>query len=197
MDTMNSEKIVLAGGCFWGTTHFFKQLRGVLEVHAGYANSKVANPSYKEVCTGQTEAAEAAEVTYNATTVDLKKLLELYFKIIDPTAVNRQGNDVGTQYRTGIYYTSDSQKSTALEVVKEVERHLGKKVAVEVLPLKNFYRAEEEHQDYLDKNPGGYCHISPEEMKLARHASILKEAAKTKAEDADTNYLHSLEENGK
>lgn len=197
MDTMNSQKIVLAGGCFWGTTKFFKNLRGVLEVHAGYANSKVKNPTYKEVCTGETDAAEAAEVTYNATTVDLKKMLELYFKIIDPLAVNRQGNDVGTQYRTGIYYTTDSQRNTAYNVITEVEKQLGKKVAVELRPLKNFYRAEEEHQDYLDKNPGGYCHITPEMMKMSRNASILKKAVTTAAKEADTNYLHSIEENPK
>lgn len=134
------------------------------------------------------------EVTYNATTVDLKKLIELYFKTIDPFSHDRQGNDHGTQYRTGIYYTSDYQKEVALAVVNEVEKELKRKVAVEVKPLKNFYVAEEYHQNYLDKNPGGYCHLSPEVMKLSKHESVLKGAAKTKAEDADTNYLHSLEE---
>lgn len=195
MDTMNSEKIVFAGGCFWGTAKFFKHLRGVLETHAGYANSKVANPSYKEVCSGVTGASEAVEVTYNATTVDLPKMVKLYFRTIDPTSHNRQGNDVGTQYRTGIYYTSDYQKEVALRIVDEVEKKIGKKVAVEVLPLKNFYLAEDEHQDYLDKNPNGYCHIPHDVMILSLHESILKNSAKTKAEDADTNYEYSLEEN--
>lgn len=193
---MNSKKIVFAGGCFWGTEKFFKNLRGVLETHAGYANSNIANPTYEKVCTGETGAAEAVEVTYNATTVDLKKLVELYFRTIDPRSHNRQGNDHGTQYRTGIYYTSDYQKEVAVDVVNEVEKEIKHEVAVEVKPLKNFYRAEENHQDYLDKNPGGYCHISPEVMNISKHASILKGSARTEAEDADTNYLHSLEENG-
>ena len=195
MDTMNSEKIVFAGGCFWGTDKFFKNLRGVLETHAGYANSNIANPTYKEVCTGSTGAAEAVEVTYNATTVNLPKLVDLYFRTIDPTSHNRQGNDVGTQYRTGIYYTSDYQKEVALAAVKQLERLIKKEVTVEVLPLKNFYRAEEEHQNYLDKNPDGYCHIPPKVMNLSLHESVLKNSAKTKAEDADTNYDYSLEEN--
>lgn len=195
MDTVNSEKIVLAGGCFWGTDHLLKHLRGVLETHAGYANSNVANPTYKEVCTGETGAAEAVEVTYNATTVDLSKLLKLYFRTIDPTSRDRQGNDRGTQYRTGIYYTSDYQKEVALDVVKEEQKKYNKEIAVEVLPLKNFYRAEEEHQDYLEKNPGGYCHIPQEVMRLGRDVSILKAGVKTKAEDADTDYLYARSEN--
>lgn len=195
MDTMNSEKIVFAGGCFWGTEKFFKNLRGVLESHAGYANSKVENPTYEEVCSGETGAAEAVEVTYNATTVDLPKLVRLYFQTIDPTSLDRQGNDHGTQYRTGIYYTSDYQKEVALSVLKEEQKNYKKDIVTEVRPLKNFYRAEENHQDYLGKNPDGYCHIPDKVMRLSRESSILKAAAKTKAEDADTNYVYSLEEN--
>lgn len=195
MDTMNSEKIVFAGGCFWGTEKFFKNLRGVLAAHAGYANSKVENPTYEEVCSGETGAAEAVEVTYNATTVDLPKLVRLYFQTIDPTSLDRQGNDHGTQYRTGIYYTSDYQKEVALSVLKEEQKNYKKDIVTEVRPLKNFYRAEEKHQDYLGKNPDGYCHIPDKVMRLSREASILKGAAKTKAEDADTNYEYSLEEN--
>lgn len=197
MDTMNSARIVLAGGCSWGTEAFFKHIPGILETHAGYANSNIPHPSYKEVCTGQTGAAEAVEVTYNATTVDLSRLLEEYFRTIDPTSVDRQGNDVGTQYRTGIYYTSDSQRNTALELIKHEQKNYKKPIAVEVKPLKNFYRAEEEHQDYLGKNPAGYCHISPQLMAEAKHLHILKPEATTKAKQADTNYLYSQEENGK
>ncbi|MDE7081955.1 MAG: peptide-methionine (S)-S-oxide reductase MsrA [Muribaculaceae bacterium] len=196
MDTMNSARIVLAGGCFWGTQHLFRNLRGVLKTQVGYVNSEVVNPTYKEVCTGQTGAAEGVEITYNATTVDLTKLLKLYFESIDPTSINRQGNDHGTQYRTGIYYTSDSQRTTALKVVGEELKKGYPRIVVEVLPLKNFYPAEQEHQDYLVKNPEGYCHVAPALLEKARHISILKEGVKTKAEDADTDFLHALDENG-
>lgn len=196
MDTMNSARIVLAGGCFWGTEHLFRHVRGVLKTVAGYANSEVENPTYKEVCTGETGAAEAVEVTYNATTVDLAKLLALYFESIDPTSRNRQGNDVGSQYRTGIYYTADSQRATALNCIDELQKQLhDKKVTVEVLPLKNFYPAEVEHQDYLTQNPEGYCHIPASLIEKAKHYSILKPSARTKAEDADTDFLHATDEN--
>ncbi len=196
MDTINSARIVLAGGCFWGTQHLFRNLRGELKTQAGYVNSEVANPTYKEVCTGRTGAAEGVEITYNATTVDLDKLLDLYFESIDPTSVDRQGNDRGPQYRTGIYYTSDSQRTTALKAVGQQLKKGYSKIVVEVLPMKNFYPAEPEHQDYLFRNPDGYCHISPHLLEKARHTSILKEEVKTKAENADTDFLHAIDENG-
>lgn len=188
MEKENIEKIVFAGGCFWGTQHFFKRIKGILSAHAGYANSEVADPDYALVCTGKTGAAEAVEVTYDAAAVDLPKLIVAYFSVIDPFAHNRQGNDVGTQYRTGIYYTTDSQRAAALREVDAVARRENKEVAVEVLPLKNFYKAEPNHQDYLEKNPNGYCHIPPAKLGGARHIHILKEGVKTKMEDADTDY---------
>ena len=181
---MNSARIVLAGGCFWGTQHLFRNLRGVLKTQVGYVNSEVANPTYKEVCTGKTGAAEGVEITNNATTVDLSKLLDLYFVSIDPTSVDRQGNDHGPQYRTGIYYISDSQRTTALKAVGEQLKKGYDKIVVEVLPLKNFYPAEQEHQDYLVKNPEGYCHVTPTLLEKARHISILKDGVKTERPDA-------------
>lgn len=196
MDTINSARIVLADGCFWGTQYLFRNLRGVLKTQAGYVNSEVANPTYKEVCTGRTGAAEGVEITYNATTVDLDNLLDLYFESIDPTSVDRQGNDRGPQYRTGIYYTSDSQRTTALKAVGRQLKKGYSKIVVEVLPMKNFYPAEPEHQDYLFRNPDGYCHISPRLLEKARHTSILKGEVKTKAENADTDILHAIDENG-
>lgn len=125
----------------------------------GYANSRYANPSYEEVCTGLTHAAEAVEITFNPEEISLETLLDHYFQIIDPYSLNRQGNDVGTQYRTGIYYTSQREVPEIHKVIQKEYEKTGKKLMVEVLPLANFYPAEEYHQDYLKKNPGGYCHI--------------------------------------
>lgn len=187
-DSAQVEKIVLAGGCFWGTQRLLSLLHGVRHTRVGYANSEVENPSYREVCTGRTGAAEAVEVEYNATVVDLARLLDFFFKSIDPTSKDRQGNDRGSQYRTGIYYTTDSQKRVALEALDRLQRSFGKPVVTEVLPLKNFSEAEDEHQDYLDRNPGGYCHVSRELIAVASHYDILKPGAPTEAAHADTAY---------
>lgn len=153
--------IYLAGGCFWGTAHLFSLVPGVESAVAGYANSQVPDPTYREVCTGRTGATETVRVAYNPDLVSLTDLLSLYFKSIDPLAVNRQGNDIGTQYRTGIYYTESAEMPVIASAAATIERRLGEKLAVEVAPLQNFYPAEEYHQDYLEKNPGGYCHVNP------------------------------------
>lgn len=178
--TMNSnnqlETIYFAGGCFWGTEHFFKQIDGVVDTEVGYANSTIPNPTYKEVCTGETHAAEGVKVEYDTTRIDLPFLIQLYFMTIDPTSVNRQGNDMGTQYRTGIYYTNAAQQRIALaEIEKESQLH-SHPLAVEVTQLQNFYPAQEYHQDYLDKNPGGYCHVDPRLFEIARKARKPKDA---------------------
>ncbi|MDE6267540.1 MAG: peptide-methionine (R)-S-oxide reductase MsrB [Muribaculaceae bacterium] len=168
------KKIYLAGGCFWGTAHLFSLVEGVEKAVAGYANSRVDNPSYKLVCTGETGAAETVEVTYDDTVVGLSELLVIYFRSIDPLAVNRQGNDVGTQYRTGIFYTDPADVPVIEAVVATIQRRLPEPMAVEVGPLSNFWRAEEYHQDYLYKNPDGYCHVNPAlfaEVKARRKAS--------------------------
>lgn len=174
MDTMNTKEplneIYLAGGCFWGTEHFMKQIPGVISTEVGYANSDKPSPTYAEVCSGTTGAAETVKVVYNPAEVDLTTLLDLYFKTIDPTSVNRQGNDTGTQYRTGIYYTRPSDRKIIDREMADVATELHKRLAVEVGPLENFYPAESYHQDYLDKNPGGYCHISPALFDVARNA---------------------------
>lgn len=163
--------IYFAGGCFWGTEHFFKQIDGVTDTEVGYANSHIPHPTYMDVCSGRTGAVECVKVTYDTEKVDLSFLIELYFLTIDPTAVNRQGNDRGTQYRTGIYYTTPEQQRIALiEVGKEATKYR-EPLAVEVMQLKNFYPAEESHQDYLDKNPAGYCHVDPRLFEIARNAS--------------------------
>lgn len=167
----NVATIYFAGGCFWGTEHFFKQINGVVSTEVGYANSVVPNPTYKEVCTGRTMAAEGVKVEYDTTRVDLPFLIQLYFMTIDPTSVNRQGNDRGTQYRTGIYYTTASQQRTALAEIEKEAQLYSRPIAVEVKQLENFYPAEDYHQDYLEKNPGGYCHIDPRLFEIARKAS--------------------------
>ena len=155
------KKIYLAGGCFWGTDHLFSLVDGVVKTAAGYANSKVAYPSYEEVCTGRTGAAETVEVVYDDTKVGLTDLLSIYFRSIDPTALNRQGNDIGTQYRTGIYYTDPADLPAIEAFVAAVQRRHTEPLAVEVGPLVNFYPAELYHQEYLYKNPQGYCHVDP------------------------------------
>ncbi|MDE6555616.1 MAG: peptide-methionine (S)-S-oxide reductase MsrA [Duncaniella sp.] len=156
------KKIYLAGGCFWGTEHLFSLVDGVKSTTVGYANSRVADPTYKMVCTGLTGAAETVEVEYDDNAVGLSELLVIYFRSIDPLSLNRQGNDVGTQYRTGIYYTDPADLPVIEAVVATVQRrHPDQRIAVEVKPLENFYPAELYHQQYLDKNPGGYCHIDP------------------------------------
>ncbi len=157
-----NKKIYLAGGCFWGTEHLLSLVEGVVKTTAGYANSLVPDPTYEMVCTGRTGAAETVEVVYDDHAVGLSELLTIYFRSIDPLSLNRQGNDVGTQYRTGIYYTDPADLPVIEAVVATVQRrHPQQKLAVEVAPLANFYPAELYHQQYLDKNPGGYCHVDP------------------------------------
>ena len=165
------KEIYLAGGCFWGTEHYFKQVRGVISTTAGYANGNTENPTYEQVYTDNTGYAETVHILYNPEVVSLTLLLELFFRSIDPTSLNRQGNDCGTRYRTGIYYTAEEDIATIREVYNDMERVAGEPLMVEVEPLKNFYHAEEYHQDYLDKNPRGYCHIPFELMIMAREAN--------------------------
>ncbi len=166
----NVKTIGFAGGCFWGTEHFFKQINGVVNTEVGYANSRIPHPTYMEVSTGETGASECVRVEYDSSVVSLQFLIDMFFKTIDPTSVNRQGNDIGSQYRTGIYYTTADEQDIILEKLKELAPNYSGKIAVEVMPLKSFSQAEAYHQDYLDKNPGGYCHIDPELFKLAQKA---------------------------
>lgn len=164
------KEIYFAGGCFWGTEHFFSLVPGVADTEAGYADSRVPSPSYREVCSGATDAAETVRVVYNPDSVSLRYLIELYFKTIDPTLLNRQGNDVGTQYRTGIFYVNPADRAVIDGVVDHERSLYSRPIVVEVKPLGNFYPAEDYHQRYLEKNPGGYCHISPGLMKVAATA---------------------------
>ena len=152
------KEIYLAGGCFWGVQKFLDQFEGVVLTEVGYANGPDAAPTYEEVCRNSGHA-ETVRVRYDETVLSLAALLRYYFAVIDPVSVNRQGHDVGIQYRTGIYYTDKSQLPEIEAICKEEREKAGRPLAVEVEPLKNFFSAEEYHQKYLDKNPGGYCHI--------------------------------------
>lgn len=181
--------IYLAGGCFWGMQHFMQQIYGVGATRVGYANSVVENPDYKLVCTGTTDAAETVEVGYDPDKISLFRLLQLFFMAIDPTTLNRQGGDIGTQYRSGIYYV-DAEDLPVIEKAIDYERgEVRDPVVTEVGRLVNFYPAEEYHQDYLDKNPSGYCHIDPALFKLAREANAPGKVDKESYEKPDDREL--------
>ncbi len=168
----NMKEIYFAGGCFWGTEHYFKQLRGVVDTKVGYANGNTDNPTYREVCTDKTGFAETVCVVYDPDVITLEFLTEMYFRAIDPTSVDQQGPDIGSQYRTGIYYKDDDDKVEIGKVYDSMRQKLGSRMAVEFLPLKNFYYAEEYHQDYLDKNPAGYCHLPSSLFRMAKEANV-------------------------
>ncbi len=161
---MKEMKIYLAGGCFWGVESYFKKVPGVISTRTGYANGLSDDTNYDRL--KETMHAEAVEILYNAHAIKLAELLDRFFRIIDPFSVNRQGNDVGTQYRSGIYYTDEYSKTIAEKTLEVQERYFDKKVAVTAEPLQNFVPAEEYHQDYLSKNPGGYCHINREKIRV-------------------------------
>lgn len=165
---MSMETIYLAGGCFWGAQRYFDCLPGVIATEVGYANGKTANPSYQQVKHENTGHAETVKVDYDPAAITLEELLEQFYKAIDPTSVNKQGGDVGVQYRTGVYYTDPAQKAVIKNSLAQLQKGYDKPIAVEALPLSNFYTAEEYHQKYLDKNPGGYCHISPALFEAAK-----------------------------
>ena len=158
--------IYLAGGCFWGLEQLMQSIPGVIDAQSGYANGTgEQDANYSAVCAGDTGFRETVRVEYDPEQVSLDALLLAYFYVIDPTVQNRQGNDIGTQYQTGVYYTNEATKET-VERIAELERSRNAKFYVEIGPLLNYYPAEEYHQNYLEKNPYGYCHIPWEEMKL-------------------------------
>lgn len=151
--------IYFAGGCFWGVEHFFKGVDGVRSATPGYANGNVPEPTYQQVYSDTTGFAETVKVEYNPSRVSLETLLTLFFTIIDPLSLNRQGHDEGTRYRTGVFYTVAEDRPTIEKAFRATESRLGATPVTELEPLRNFYPAEDYHQDYLDKNPGGYCHL--------------------------------------
>ena len=166
------KKIYFAGGCFWGLEKYMSLINGVTATEVGYANGSVINPTYEQVCSGNTGHAETVEVTYEPGRVSLGFLLRMFFDAIDPTAVNRQGNDVGKQYRSGVYYREREDLTAITAEIAALEAKLGRKSAIEIEELSSYYPAEEYHQKYLDKHPGGYCHIGPAKMEKAARAVV-------------------------
>ena len=154
----NTKEIYLAGGCFWGVEGYFRRIAGVVETDTGYANGTTDTTNYQQI--HGTDHAETVKIRYNTGVVALEELLEHYFRIIDPLSVNKQGNDVGRQYRTGIYYTDKKDVPVIQAFLKRMQAKYARPIAVETAPLRNFVLAEEYHQDYLEKNPNGYCHIN-------------------------------------
>jgi len=152
--------IIVAGGCFWGVEAYMSKINGIIETKVGYANGKKQDPTYDEVCLGETGHAEACLITYNEAIISLEKILNKFWGIIDPTVLNMQGPDIGHQYRSGIYYNDKKDLEIILRTKNEVQSKYDKPIVTEILPLSCFYDAEDYHQKYLQKNPGGYCHIN-------------------------------------
>jgi peptide-methionine (S)-S-oxide reductase len=172
-------KIVLCGGCFWCTEAVFKELKGITKVTSGYVGGTVVNPTYLQICSGTTGHAEGIEIEYDTKIISDSDVLTVFFASHDPTTLNRQGGDVGTQYRSAVFYTTDKQKKIAEDFIKDIESGDSPKVVTELLPYEIFYSAEEYHQDYYEqnKNRNPYCQvvINPKLEKLqARFAELLK-----------------------
>lgn len=189
MDNKDLKTIYLAGGCFWGVEKFFSLIPGVKETEVGYANGSTAAPTYEEVCTGGTGHAETVKVVFDPEEVSLPFLLEQYYSIIDPVSVNRQGNDRGVQYRTGIYYTDEKDKPVIEASLKRLQEQFKQPLAIEAQPLRQFSRAENYHQRYLDNHPGGYCHIPPAKFQQAAQA---REAAPAYRKKSDEELRRTL-----
>lgn len=154
--------IYLAGGCFWGVERYFSLAKGVVSTEVGYANGTKDNPSYHDLKSGADDAAETVKIIYDEKLISLEKILELFLRVVDPFSFNKQGEDEGIQYRSGIYYLDEDDKSRIISYFQSVDL---KDYAVEILPLRKFFKAEEYHQMYLAKNPNGYCHINMASLK--------------------------------
>jgi peptide-methionine (S)-S-oxide reductase len=175
-----TETITLGGGCFWCTEAVFEELKGVTKVESGYSGGTVVNPSYEQVCSGKTGHAEVSQVTFDPKVISLKQILEVFFTVHDPTTLNRQGNDVGTQYRSVIFYRNDEQKAIAQQVINEIEAEKiwRGKIVTELAPFKAFYKAEDYHQEYFRLHgEAPYCQvvIEPKVAKFRKKfQSLLK-----------------------
>lgn len=157
---MRKKDIYFAGGCFWGIEKYMGLIKGVLTTEVGYANGLTLAPTYEDVISNNTGHAETVKVSYDPDEIALEDLLDLFYRVIDPTSINRQGNDVGTQYRTGIYYVDDKDLAIIQASLNRLQKNYSERIAIEVKELDNYHPAEEYHQLYLDKNPTGYCHIN-------------------------------------
>nr|WP_145549386.1 peptide-methionine (S)-S-oxide reductase MsrA [Variovorax boronicumulans] len=175
---MATETITLGGGCFWCTEAVFKEVQGVLDVESGYSNGQVPRPSYEQVCTGRTGHNEVVRLQFDPDQISLREILEIFFVVHDPTTLNRQGNDVGTQYRSGIYLDNAAQEPVAREVIAELASHSSAPIVTEVLPVANYWPAEEYHQDFFEKNPHqGYC-MAVAAPKVAKFRKTFSRLAK-------------------
>lgn len=194
VDYSNSDlkTIYLAGGCFWGLEAYMERIYGVAEAISGYANGSTENPTYEDVSRKNTGHAETLKVKYDPKRVSLDDLLDYYLLVIDPTSLNKQGNDVGTQYRTGIYFADENDREIIEKKLEAEQKKYKDKIVVEVEKLSNFYEAEAYHQDYLDKNPYGYCHI---DLRKANEIIINKEKYKKPSDDFLRKRLTSIQYN--
>lgn len=175
-----SETLVLGGGCFWCTEAVYVKVRGVTDVESGYSNGRVERPSYEQVCTGTTGHNEVVRLTYDPAQISVRQILEIFFVIHDPTTLNQQGHDRGTQYRSGIYYTTPGQKEAADAIIREMsqDKVFGSPIVTEVLPLANYWPAEDYHQDFFEKNPNqGYC-VAVAGPKVAKFRKTFAELSK-------------------
>ena len=163
------KEIILAGGCFWGVEAYFQRLNGVIKTEVGYTDGITEDPTYKDVCSGTTNHAEACKVIYDENIITLEKILEHFFRIIDPTSLNRQGHDIGTQYRTGVYYKTNEDKEITEKFIQNKAKDYSRPIVVDIKKESKFWNAEEYHQNYLIKNPGGYCHV---DMNLLREEEV-------------------------
>ena len=171
---MNKRTIHLAGGCYWGVEKYMSNIAGVMETEVGFANGHVDAPAYVQVKQGDTGHAETVRVVYDADVLKLETLLRLFLRIIDPTSLEKQGGDIGNQYRTGIYWTDAADEAIVRAELKRLQSAWDAPIMVEALPLECFYPAEEYHQKYLDKNPGGYCHVPWEEIHWVKTVDVSK-----------------------
>ena len=162
------KKIYLAGGCFWGVQHYLSLINGINKTTVGYANSDIQSPSYEDLKAHRSSASETVEVVYDENVISLKEILKLFFMIIDPTILDQQGHDIGHQYRTGIYYVDKEDVDIIKESLDELSKQYDQPIVTELLPLDNFTIAEDYHQDYLIKNPTGYCHVDPRMFEVAK-----------------------------
>jgi len=175
-----TQTIVLGGGCFWCTESVFKEVRGITDVESGYSNGQTGRPTYEQVCTGRTGYAEVVKLEYDPAVISTRQILEILFVVHDPTQLNRQGNDVGTQYRSGIYFTTPEQKKVATELIEEMARSgtYSAPIVTEVTPLADYWPAEDYHQDFFEHNPTqGYC-VAVAAPKVAKFRKTFAEFAK-------------------
>ena len=187
------KEIYLAGGCFWGTEKYFEDIKGVIETEVGYANGNTENPTYEEVCNKNTGHAETVKVIYEEAQIGLSFILNLYYDVINPVTFNRQGGDVGSQYRTGIYYVDQADEPIIQNSILELQKNYKEKIAIEVKPLSNYFKAEEYHQKYLDKNPKGYCHIGKDKFEKSKEAVDYSKKYTKKSKEELENSLTKIQ----